>query len=164
MSKTTIDHDEILAWAKKHGAVPAAVDRTHEDGGDVGIIRLMFPKAKQSEHGSLVEISWDEFFEQFDDSELALIIDDNSNFNKFVGRDTADRRAHGENDASRHKDRDSAGGETSHAKQNNADAKQSGRTGGEDDAADLKAREYRDADGVVHHHTRAYMDGHGKDR
>lgn len=152
MSKTTIDHDEIRAWAKKHGAVPAAVDRTHEDGGDVGIIRLMFPKAKQSEHGSLVEIGWDEFFEQFDESELALIIDDNSNFNKFVGRETAERRAQGENDASRHKAR----GDAERGKAAGSDR------GRESDDADLKSREYRDADGGVHHHTRAYMEQHGK--
>lgn len=158
MSKTTTDHDEIRAWAKKHGAVPAAVDRTHEDGGDVGIIRLMFPKAKQSEHASLVEIGWDEFFDQFDESELALIIDDNSNFNKFVGRDTADRRAHGENDASRHKDRDSGAG--AGARKQEAPKE----SGGGEDAASLKAREYRDADGVVHHHTQAYMEEHAKDR
>jgi hypothetical protein len=158
MSRTTTDHDEIRAWAEKHGAIPAAVDRTHEDG-DVGIIRLMFPKVKQSEHSSLVEIGWDEFFEQFDESELALIIDDNSNFNKFVGRDTADRRAHGENDASRHKGRDGDGGQ----QRQTGDGKARSATG-DSDGANLKSREYRDADGVVHHHTRSYMDEHGKDR
>jgi len=160
MSKTTTDHDEIRAWAKKHGAVPAAVDRTHEDGGDVGIIRLMFPKASQSEHGSLVEIGWDEFFEQFDESELALIIDEKSNFNKFVGRDTADRRAHGENDASRHKERDGGGAPRKQdARKESGGARETG-----EDAASLKSREYRDADGVIHHHTRAYMEEHAKDR
>ena len=148
MSRTLTDHDEIRAWAEKHGAVPAAVDRTHEDD-DVGIIRLMFPKAKQSEHGSLVEISWEDFFQQFDESGLALIVDEKSNFNKFVGRDTAERRADGENDAARHKERGFSG-----------DRKSADNKSGDD----LKAREYRDADGNVHHHTRAYMEGHAKDQ
>ena len=161
MSKTTTNHDEIRAWAEKHGAIPAAVDRTHDDG-DVGIIRLMFPKVKQSEHGSLVEISWDEFFEQFDESELALIIDDNSNFNKFVGRETAERRAHGENDAARHKGRDEGGADRSGSGKSKGDGGAKETRGGDD--ADLKSREYRDADGGVHHHTRSYMEEHGKDR
>jgi hypothetical protein len=160
MSKTITDHDEIRAWAEKHGAVPAAVERTHEDRGDVGIIRLMFPRAKQSEHGALVEISWDEFFAQFDESELALIVDE-SNFNKFVGRDTADRRAHGENDAARHRGRESERRETSEDVRREAAGTQSrGKESG--DADNLKARAYRDADGNVHHHTQAYMEDHAK--
>jgi hypothetical protein len=35
------------------------VKRTHE-GGDVGIVRIMFPNRPQSEDEGLVEISWDE--------------------------------------------------------------------------------------------------------
>jgi hypothetical protein len=189
MSKTTIDHDEIKQWAESHGGVPAAVDRTHEDGGDVGIIRLMFPKSAQSEHGALVEISWDEFFEQFDDAELALIYDDNSLFNKLIGRDTADKRAHGDNKAARHNSRGAskAGTKTAtkaksadgaeakkgpakraraKAKSSDGAAKATKADGGKSSAkkgddADLKAREYTDADGKVHHHTRAYMEKNG---
>lgn len=36
----------------------------------------------------------------------------------------------------------------------------SGRNGG--DGADLKSREYRDSEGNVHHHTKRYMEQHGK--
>lgn len=100
MAETTTDHETIRKWAEGKGGKPAAVDRTHE-GGDVGIIRIMFPKAQQSEHESLVEISWDEFFEEFEKRALALVYDEKSNFNKIVGRDTAKRRAEGEQDASR---------------------------------------------------------------
>lgn len=148
MSKTTTDHDEIRRWAERHGGKPAAVDRTHE-GDDVGIIRLMFPKSNQSEHGSLVEISWDEFFKQFDEAELALIYDDNSLFNKLIGRDTAERRAHGDNHAARH------GGE---------EAKGSGQSGAgrQDASSDLQSREYVGEDGEIHHHTRRYMEEHGR--
>jgi len=100
MAETTTDHETIRKWAEGKGGKPAAVDRTHE-GGDVGIIRIMFPKAQQSEHESLVEISWDEFFEEFEKRELALVYEEKSNFNKIVGRDTAKRRGEGEHGASR---------------------------------------------------------------
>jgi hypothetical protein len=100
MAETTTDHETIRTWAEGKGGKPAAVDRTHE-GGDVGIIRIMFPKAQQSEHESLVEITWDEFFEEFEKRELALLYEEKSNFNKIVGRDTAERRTRGEHDASR---------------------------------------------------------------
>ena len=102
MSETTTDHQTIRKWAERHGGKPAAVDRTHDDT-DVGIIRIMFPDSRQSEHQALVEISWDEFFEQFEESALALVFDPKSRFSKIVGRDTAERREQGEAHASRHK-------------------------------------------------------------
>jgi hypothetical protein len=101
MAETTTDHQTIRNWAESKGGKPAAVDRTHKEG-DVGIVRIMFPKAQQSEHESLVEISWDEFFEEFEQRQLALLYDEGSMFNKIVGRDTAERREHGEHGASRH--------------------------------------------------------------
>jgi hypothetical protein len=101
MAEVVTDHETIRKWAESKGGNPAAVDRTHQ-GGDVGIIRIMFPKAQQSEHESLVEISWDEFFEEFEKRQLALLYDKDSLFNKIVGRDTAERRAKGEHGASRH--------------------------------------------------------------
>lgn len=159
MSQTTIDHDEIRRWAESKGGKPAAVERTHE-GGDVGIIRIMFPDAPQSQHGNLVEIGWDEFFQQFDEAELALIYDEKSLFSKLVGRDTVEKREHGDNHASRHKDRDRGGKGDGHASgaKSSADSKDSGKQGD----GDLKSREYRDADGNVHHHTYAYMKEHGR--
>ena len=100
MANGTTDHDEIRNWAESKGGKPAAVDRTHH-GGDVGIIRIMFPDSPQSEHHSLVGISWVEFFEQFEESRLALLYEKDSLFSKIVGRDTLERREHGEH-ASRH--------------------------------------------------------------
>ena len=61
----------------------------------------MFAKARESEHESLVEITWDEFFDEFE-RDLALVYDEKSMFNKLVGRDTAERREQGEHGASRH--------------------------------------------------------------
>jgi hypothetical protein len=100
MAEVTTNHEEIRRWAESKGGKPAAVDRTHK-GGDVGIIRIMFPDAPRSEHESLVEISWDEFFEQFEDSKLALLYEEDSMFSKIVGRDTVERRERGDHDAAR---------------------------------------------------------------
>jgi hypothetical protein len=100
MSEFTTDHATIRKWAEKHGGKPAAVERTHKDG-DVGIVRVMFPKAPHSEHEALVEISWDEFFDEFEKRSLALLYEPDSMFSKIVGRDTAERREHGHHKAAR---------------------------------------------------------------
>ena len=50
----------------------------------------MFPKAPHSEHDALVEISWEEFFEEFEKRKLALLYDPKSMFSKIVSR-TAQR-------------------------------------------------------------------------
>jgi len=100
MSDTTTDHDTIRKWAEAKGGRPAAVKSTHS-GKDVGIIRIMFPDAPNSEHDALVEISWDEFFEEFEKRELALVYEKDSMFSKIIGRDTAEKRARGDHDAAR---------------------------------------------------------------
>lgn len=105
MAETTTDHSVIKDWAESHGGKPAAVRRTHSEK-DVGIVRIMFPDAPNSEHDALDEISWDEFFDEFDQRGLALLYDPDGLFSKVIGRDTADRRAHGDHTASRHKGRD----------------------------------------------------------
>jgi hypothetical protein len=87
------DHEEIRRWAEERGATPACVRGTG-DSNDTGMIRLDFPG--YSGAGSLEEISWDDWFEKFDESNLALIVQDEtasgdtSNFNKLVSRDTAE--------------------------------------------------------------------------
>ncbi len=101
MAEVTTDHVAIRKWAEGKGGKPAAVARTHQ-GGDVGIVRIMFPEAPQTEHDALTEISWDEFFEKFEESKLALLYDEGSMFSKLVGRDTVARRQKGDSKASRH--------------------------------------------------------------
>ncbi len=89
------DHNRIREWAEARGARPACVKGT---GGksDTGMIRLDFPGYTGSE--SLQEISWDEWFQRFDENNLALIVQDTpsrgqkSNFNKLVSRGTASAR------------------------------------------------------------------------
>jgi hypothetical protein len=80
------DHEEIRRWAEKHGGRPAKVE-TGEPGG---ILRLDFGRKDEE----LTEISWDEFFEIFDENDLALLLqegDRDSRFNKFIQRG-GDRR------------------------------------------------------------------------
>ena len=100
MAKTSTDHRKIREWAEGKKGKPAAVASTHE-GGDVGIIRIMFPDAPNSEHDALTEISWDEFFEEFEKRQLALLYEEDSMFSKLVGRDTVERREAGEHGAHR---------------------------------------------------------------
>lgn len=89
-SKTTTDHDTIRRWAEERGAKPSAVKGTGDEE-DPGIIRLDFPGFGGGD--SLVEISWEEFFQKFEESELALVYQEKthdgekSNFNKLVTRD-----------------------------------------------------------------------------
>lgn len=86
-TKVTIDHDEIRRWAQQRGGKPAVVKGT-------GIIRLDFPG--YSGEGKLQPVDWDQFFERFEESKLALIYQDKtakgqrSNFNKLAGRETVD--------------------------------------------------------------------------
>jgi hypothetical protein len=88
----TTDHEFIRRWAEARGAKPTAVKDTG-DKNDVGIIRLDFPG--YSGEGKLEPIPWDEWFEKFDEAELALLYQeqtaggDKSNFNKLVKRSTA---------------------------------------------------------------------------
>ncbi len=161
MANGTTDHDEIRAWAEEKGGKPAAVERTHQ-GGDVGIIRIMFPDSPQSEHQSLVEISWDEFFEQFEESNLALLYEPDSLFSKIIGRDTLERREHGEH-ASRHHSRETSGSQQGGGRSSSQTSGKGHEGKHADDEAgsdDLKSREYRDEQGNIHHHTRTYIEQH----
>jgi hypothetical protein len=90
------DHDEIRKWAEERKASPSCVKGT---GGkdDTGMIRLDFPG--YSGKDSLQEISWDEWFQKFDENGLALLVQDKtaggqkSNFNKLVSRETVEAEA-----------------------------------------------------------------------
>jgi hypothetical protein len=91
-SNTTTDHKKIKKWAEERDGVPATVKVT-EDKGHAGILRIDFgPKDK-----ALEEISWEEFFNKFDEAGLAFLyqgkIKDGkvSRFHKFVARDKSDR-------------------------------------------------------------------------
>lgn len=89
-SLTTVDHETIREWAEERDGVPAAVAATHADD-DAGILRIDFGEPEEG----LEEISWDEFFETFEDRKLAFLYQEEtkdgsvSRFFKFVTRDEA---------------------------------------------------------------------------
>ena len=63
-SQTTTDRDEIIAWAEARGAKPSCVRGTGGKG-DIGMLRLDFPG--YSGEGKLEEISWDDWFDKFEE-------------------------------------------------------------------------------------------------
>jgi hypothetical protein len=89
-SKTTTNHEEIRKWAEKRGAHPARVKSTGNEN-DPGILRLDFPGYSGGD--SLEPIEWEEFFEKFEENNLALLYQETtsggeqSNFNKLISRD-----------------------------------------------------------------------------
>jgi hypothetical protein len=89
-SKKTIDHETIKKWAEQRGGRPATVKGTEGKGEEAGILRIHFPE--YSEEKSLEEISWDEFFDKFEESDLAFLYQEElkeggqSRFFKFVRR------------------------------------------------------------------------------
>jgi hypothetical protein len=84
----------IRRWAEGRGAKAACVRRTGGKG-DIGMIRLKFPGAPGARDENLQEISWDEWFNKFDESGLAFLYEETtaggqkSNFNKLVKREKA---------------------------------------------------------------------------
>jgi hypothetical protein len=86
-SQQTTDHETIRKWVEHRGGRPASVAKTHSED-DAGILRIDFAEPTPS----LEEISWDEFFQKFDEQELALLYQDEtkdggtSRFFKFVRR------------------------------------------------------------------------------
>jgi hypothetical protein len=88
-SKTTTDHDTIKKWVEERGGSPASVKGTAADD-EAGVLRIDFPG--YSGQDRLEHISWDEFFEKFDEKKLAFLYQDEmrdgeeSRFFKFVSR------------------------------------------------------------------------------
>ncbi len=92
-SQTTTDHEFIRRWAEERGGTPSQVKGTQRRGKDAGLLRIDFPG--YSGAGKLEPISWDEFFEKFEESGLALVYQEKtsngerSNFNELVSRQRA---------------------------------------------------------------------------
>jgi hypothetical protein len=86
-SATTTDHGTIRKWAEARQGRPSTVKATEEDG-HAGILRIKL----DPNDSALDEIDWDEFFQKFDESDLAFLYQDRtkdgkiSRFHKFVRR------------------------------------------------------------------------------
>jgi len=90
-SSQTHDHNKIKKWAEERGGVPAKVNDTSSSVAD-GILRIHFPENSDSTD-DLKEISWEEFFKNFDENNLDFLYQDSksdsqqSTFHKFVKRE-----------------------------------------------------------------------------
>ncbi len=90
-SRVTTDHAKIRKWVEARKGVPVRVHGTGTDG-DAGLLRIDFPERDEKEDEELEELSWDEFFEKFDEKQLAFVYQEKtaaglkSRFNKFVNR------------------------------------------------------------------------------
>lgn len=90
-SKTTTDHDAIRRWVEARGGKPATVRGT-ERGEEAGILRVAFPGYEDPDDRDLEVISWDDFFEKFEEADLAFLYQEEleegapSRFFKFVRR------------------------------------------------------------------------------
>lgn len=88
-SKTTTDHDTIRRWAEERGGRPATVRGTGDD--QPGVLRIWFPDVGAGPE-ELEEIGWQEFFDKFEQQELAMLYQDDtaegelSRFAKFISR------------------------------------------------------------------------------
>ena len=70
-AQQTTNHDEIRKWAEKRGGHPASVRGTEEGNEEAGVLRIAFTKDEDLE-----QISWDEFFDKFEEEHLAFLYQD----------------------------------------------------------------------------------------
>ena len=96
-SKVTTNHDEIRRWVEARGGHPAKVkgiERADETGG---LLRIDYPGYSGEE--TLEEISWEQFFEQFEKNKLAFLYQETlesgetSRFSKLIDRESAEAKA-----------------------------------------------------------------------
>lgn len=83
-AKRTTDHDTIRQWVEERQGRPAVVESTWD--GNSGLLRIDFGE----EDESLAELSWDDFFRIFDESDIEFLYQEEtangetSRFFKFV--------------------------------------------------------------------------------
>ncbi len=86
-SLATKNHEVIQKWAEERNARPVSVPGTERGPSAAGVLRLDFPGYGGSE---LQEISWDEWFEDFDSRDITFVFQEHlkngnkSNFFKLV--------------------------------------------------------------------------------
>jgi hypothetical protein len=76
----TTDHRTIRNWVEKRGGRPATVEGTERKGEDAGLLRIDFPSDGMDP--GLAEITWDDFFQKFDEEKLAFLYQDETNEGK----------------------------------------------------------------------------------
>jgi hypothetical protein len=88
-SHTTTDHEEIRRWVEDHEGKPVIVKGTEAEDGS-GVLRIDFPGGAEADE--FQEVDWDQWFEVFDDRDLAFLYQEHkasgedSTFFKLVSR------------------------------------------------------------------------------
>lgn len=86
-AKTTTDYGEIRRWVEERGGRPATVRGTESGDEEAGVLRIAF-----TDNEDLEPIDWDEFFDKFEEANLAFLYQERtadgkpSRFFKFVER------------------------------------------------------------------------------
>ncbi len=88
-AKTTTNHQQIKSWVEERGGHPARVKGTDNQGS--GVLVIDYPGYSGTQ--TLEEISWDEFFQGFEENKLAFLYQDEtsaggeSRFSKLVNHE-----------------------------------------------------------------------------
>lgn len=88
-SKTTDNHEKIKKWVEDREGKPALMDGIVPEKGGGGMLRIDFMDASD---GPLHQISWDKFFEIFEDTNLLFLYQEGtkeggkSKFYKFINK------------------------------------------------------------------------------
>lgn len=72
-SLVTKSHDVILAWAAQRKCVPSTIRGTWHNGNP-GVLRFDFPDF--GSHESLEHVTWQQWFDTFDERQLVMIYQD----------------------------------------------------------------------------------------
>lgn len=89
-SKITSNRDKIKSWVEKRGGKPAILCEEQPLTENHGVLRILFPGDDIKENVKVV--TWDQFFERFDQSHLGFMYDEeqsenlHNSFFKFVSR------------------------------------------------------------------------------
>ena len=91
-AKVTTDHQEIRKWVEERGGRPARVKGSDKKDSS-GVLRIDYPG--YSGEDTLEPILWDEFFEAFEENNLAFLYQEEkkdgseSRFSKLIDRESA---------------------------------------------------------------------------
>jgi len=96
-AKVTTDHRKIQKWTEERDGHPARVKGTNK-GDSSGILRIDYKGF--SGEDTLEKISWEEFFDAFEENNLAFLYQEKvsggekSRFSKLIDRDSPEAKGH----------------------------------------------------------------------